>query len=129
MWLPSLTFFIIITYFVCLEATPMVPREEAPYTSELIGAPLQMNISSNTSTARLYTPGQKFIEFFFNELSHRDNGEYHQFVNSGMWSALDLCSVKPMSEMIVVRSSEQSTSTRMNQNQPTNQNRPIKEQK
>ena len=34
-----------------------------------------------------------------------------------------------MSEMIVVRSSEQSTSTRMNQNQPTNQNRPIKEKK
>ena len=31
-----------------------------------------------------YTPGQKFIEFFFNELSHRDNGEYQQFVNSGM---------------------------------------------
>ena len=31
--------------------------------------------------------------------------------------------------MIVVRSSEQSTSTRMNQNQPTNQNRPIKEKK
>ena len=32
----------------------------------------------------MYTPGQKFIDFFFNELSHRDNGEYQQFVNSGM---------------------------------------------
>ena len=31
-----------------------------------------------------YTPGQKFIEFFFNELLHQDNGEYQQFVNSGM---------------------------------------------
>ena len=31
-----------------------------------------------------YTPGQKFIEFFFNELLHRDNGENQQFVNSGM---------------------------------------------
>ena len=34
--------------------------------------------------ARIYTPGQKFIEFFFNELLHQDNGEYQQFVNSGM---------------------------------------------
>ena len=32
----------------------------------------------------MYTPGQNFIEFFFNELSHRDNGEYQQFVDSGM---------------------------------------------
>ena len=32
----------------------------------------------------MYTPGQKFIEFFFNELLHQDNGEYQQFVNSGM---------------------------------------------
>ena len=32
----------------------------------------------------IYTPGQKFIDFFFNELSHQDNGEYQQFVNSGM---------------------------------------------
>ena len=32
----------------------------------------------------LYTPGQKFIEFLFNELSHQDNGAYQQFVNSGM---------------------------------------------
>ena len=32
----------------------------------------------------MYTPGQKFIEFFFNELLHQANGEYQQFVNSGM---------------------------------------------
>ena len=37
-----------------------------------------------TGPRDLYTPGQKFIEFFFNELSHRNNGEYQQFVNSGM---------------------------------------------
>ena len=33
---------------------------------------------------RYYTPGQKFIELFFNELSHQINGENQQFVNSGM---------------------------------------------
>ena len=32
----------------------------------------------------MYTPGQKFIEFFLNELLHRDNGGNQQFVNSGM---------------------------------------------
>ena len=32
----------------------------------------------------MYTLGQKFTEFFFNGLSHQDNGEYQQFVNSGM---------------------------------------------
>ena len=31
-----------------------------------------------------YTPGQKFIEFFFDELLHRDNGRNQQMVNSGM---------------------------------------------
>ena len=31
-----------------------------------------------------YTPGQKLIEFVFNELSQEDNREYQQFVNSGM---------------------------------------------
>ena len=34
-------------------------------------------------------------------------------------ATLDLCSVKSRSEMIVVRPSEQSTSTKMNQSQPT----------
>ena len=47
------------------------------------------NLPPTSGSARLhslfnYTPGQKFIEFFFNELSHRDNGKYQQFVNSGM---------------------------------------------
>ena len=37
--------------------------------------------------------------------------------------------VKPMIEMIVGRSSEQSTSTRMTQNQPTNQNWPTNQPK
>ena len=32
----------------------------------------------------MYTPGQKFIEFFFKELLHQDNGGNQQFVNSGM---------------------------------------------
>ena len=32
----------------------------------------------------LYTPGQKFIELFFNELLHQDNGRNQQFVNLGM---------------------------------------------
>ena len=36
-----------------------------------------------------------------------------------LWSALDLCYVKSRSEMIVLQPSEQSTSTRMNQSQPT----------
>ena len=31
-----------------------------------------------------YTPGQKFIEFFFNELLHQDNWWNTQFVNAGM---------------------------------------------
>ena len=31
----------------------------------------------------LYTPGQN-SKIFFNELSHQDNGEYQQFVHSGM---------------------------------------------
>ena len=32
----------------------------------------------------VYTPGQKFIEFFFNELSHQNDEGNPQFVNSGM---------------------------------------------
>ena len=32
----------------------------------------------------MYTPGQKFIEFFFNELSHQDNGRNQQFFNAGI---------------------------------------------
>ena len=31
-----------------------------------------------------YTPGQKFIEFFFNELLHQDNWGNPQFVYAGM---------------------------------------------
>ena len=32
----------------------------------------------------LYTPGQKLIEFFLNELLHQDNSGNPQFVNAGM---------------------------------------------
>ena len=32
----------------------------------------------------VYTPGQKFIEFLFDELSHQNEGEYQQLVISGM---------------------------------------------
>ena len=35
-------------------------------------------------TQKLYTPGQKFIEFIFNELLHHDNRGNQQFVNSEM---------------------------------------------
>ena len=41
-------------------------------------------ISSMEAVMNLYTPGQKFIEFSFSELSHQNKGWYQQFVNSGM---------------------------------------------
>ena len=38
----------------------------------------------NSVAYSLYTPGQKFIDFFFNELLHQDDGGNPQFLNSGM---------------------------------------------
>ena len=50
----------------------------------LLGASHKTQQHTGMSDIYMYTPGQKFIEFFFSELSHRDKGEYQQFVNSGM---------------------------------------------